>query len=40
MGRALFAAVSQARSMGVDPEQALTRATDEFIDRVAQQEGT
>jgi len=40
VGDLLFAAVSLARSMGVDPEQALTRATDEFIDAVANQEGT
>lgn len=40
VGEVLFAAVSLARAMGVDPERALTRATDEFIDRVAQQEGT
>ena len=40
VGRALFAAVSLARAKGVDPEQALNRATDEFIAQVAQQEGT
>ncbi|MBQ3134195.1 MAG: nucleoside triphosphate pyrophosphohydrolase [Oscillospiraceae bacterium] len=40
VGQMLFAAVSLARAMGVDPEKALTRATDEFIDTVAQYEGT
>lgn len=40
VGQMLFAAVSLARAMGVDPEQALTRATDVFIDTVAKQEGT
>ena len=40
VGQALFAAVSLARAKGVDPEQALNRATDEFIAQVAQQEGT
>jgi len=40
VGEVLFAAVSLARAMGVDPEQALTRATDEFIGRVAKYEGT
>lgn len=40
VGEVLFAAVALARSMGVDPEQALTRATDAFIDRVAEQERT
>ena len=38
VGDVLFATVALARSMGVDPEQALTRATDEFIDAVAKQE--
>lgn len=40
MGEVLFAAVSLARAMGVDPEQALSRATDGFIDRMAKYEGT
>ena len=40
VGQVLFAAVDLARAMGVDPEQALTRVTDEFIDRMAQQERT
>ena len=40
VGEVLFAAVSLARAMGVDPEQALTRATDEFIERMAKHEGT
>ncbi len=40
VGEVLFAAVNLARALGVDPEQALTRATDGFIQRVAEQEGT
>ncbi len=40
VGDVLFAAVNLARAMGVDPEQALTRATDAFIDKVAELEGT
>lgn len=40
VGEVLFAAVNLARALGVDPEQALTRATDAFIQRVAEQEGT
>lgn len=40
VGDVLFAAVSLARAMGVDPEQALSRATDEFIERMARYEGT
>lgn len=40
VGEVLFAAVGLARAMGVDPEQALTGATDWFIDRFAQSEGT
>jgi tetrapyrrole methylase family protein/MazG family protein len=38
VGEVLFAAVNLARAMGVDPEQALTGATDRFIDRFAQSE--
>ena len=38
VGSLLFAAVDLARALDVDPEQALTRATDEFIDRLANQE--
>lgn len=40
VGEVLFAAVNLARAMGVDPEQALTGATDRFIDRFAQSERT
>ena len=38
VGEVLFAAVDLARAMGVDPEQALTGATDRFIDRFARSE--
>lgn len=40
VGELLFAAVDLARAMGVDPEQALTGATDRFIDRFARSERT
>ncbi len=38
IGEKLFALVKEAREKGVDPERALERATDAFIDRVRKQE--
>ena len=38
IGEKLFAVVREAREKGVDPERALERATDAFIERVKEQE--